>query len=77
MAEVPSVARFTHAGRLCYLDKKNRLRHNVPITKRVVKLMKGILSDVGKRGLALLKAHDHQSYADQLGEYALKRLSKP
>ena len=76
VAEVPSMARFTHAGRLVYLDDKSRVRHKVRVTKRAWNLVKGIAKDIGKRGLALLKAHDHQRYADQLGEIALKRTGK-
>ena len=71
---VPLGLRFKHAGDLYFLDKNDRLTKDVPVAGRFRALVRGVLNDFGKKGLAFLKAHDHQAYADQLGEYGLRRL---
>lgn len=75
VAEVPALpGSYKHAGEIYYLDEDGDLTAGVSKWIRIPKLGGAILEDVGKEGLAAIKAHNHQSYADKLGDYGLSKL---
>lgn len=74
--EIPLGVRYKHAGQLYYFDRKGKVQSSIPWYRRSRKLVSAAVRDFGKTGLSAVKAHDHQAYAVQLGEEALRRLGK-
>ena len=46
------------------LDNKDRLTKSAPFTKCFGTLVRGVLEDFEKHGLAFLHAHDRQAYSE-------------